>query len=79
MRIKIIRDDISPVRVLIPGLTQPALYLIRGNPVFLWIPAFAGMTFSARTNVAVYRNFFTHHSIIPIFHFVTFDISQISV
>ena len=32
--------------IVIPSLTKPALYLIRGNTVFLsWIPAFAGMTF----------------------------------
>jgi hypothetical protein len=32
---------------VIPDLTEPAPYLIRGNPVFLsWIPAFAGMTAS---------------------------------
>jgi hypothetical protein len=31
--------------IVIPGLTKPALYLIRGIPVFLsWIPAFSEMT-----------------------------------
>ncbi len=32
-------DDINLVRLVIPGLTKPAPYLIRGNPVFFWIPA----------------------------------------
>ncbi len=32
---------------VIPGLTR--------DPVPLWIPAFAGMTVSAATNVGVYR------------------------
>jgi hypothetical protein len=27
------------MRFVIPGLTKPAPYLIRGNPVFFWIPA----------------------------------------
>ena len=35
----IIHDDISLIRFVIPGLTKPAPYLIRGNPVFFWIPA----------------------------------------
>jgi len=30
--------DINLNRVVIPGLTKPAPYLIRGNPVFFWIP-----------------------------------------
>jgi hypothetical protein len=34
-----IHDDISLIRFVIPGLTEPAPYLIRGNPVFFWIPA----------------------------------------
>jgi hypothetical protein len=42
-----IHDDISLEQFVIPGLTKPALvcpvldtgYLIRGNPVFSWIPA----------------------------------------
>jgi hypothetical protein len=36
-----IHDDISLMQFVIPGLTKPAPYLIRGNPVFFWIPAFA--------------------------------------
>ena len=47
--------DISLIQFVIPGLTKPAPYLIRGNPVFFWIPAFAGMTAIAMINVAVYR------------------------
>jgi hypothetical protein len=31
--------DINLAQVVIPGLTKPAPYLIRGNPVFFWIPA----------------------------------------
>ena len=52
-----IHDDISLIRFVIPGLTKPAPYLIRGNPVFLkyWFPAFAGMTAFAMINVAVYK------------------------
>ena len=61
MQIKIILDNRSPTRVVIPGLTR--------NPVFPWIPAFAGMTFSARINVTIYRNFFTHYSNIPLFQY----------
>ena len=87
MQIKIILDDRSPARVAIPGLTKPAPYVIRGNPVFPWIPAqaslgfaerraprraFAGMTFSARINVTIYRNFFTHFPNIPIFQYSPF-------
>ncbi len=34
-----IYDDINVSLFVIPGLTKPAPYLIRGNPVFLWIPA----------------------------------------
>jgi len=42
--IKAIHDDISLIRFVIPGSTEPAPYLIRGNPLFLkyWFPAFAG-------------------------------------
>ena len=47
-------NDISLMQFVIPGLTKPAPYLIRGNPVYkilvpcfrrdnVWIPAFAGM------------------------------------
>ena len=39
--------DISLIQFVIPGLTR--------NPVFFWIPAFAGMTAIAMINVAVYR------------------------
>ena len=42
-----IHDDISPPQLVIPGLTR--------NPVFFWIPAFAGMTAYAMIYVAVYR------------------------
>jgi hypothetical protein len=49
-RFKTIHDDISLIRFVIPGLTEPAPYLIRGNPVSkimvpclrrdgVWIPA----------------------------------------
>jgi hypothetical protein len=76
MQIKIILDSRSPAGVVIPGLTR--------NPVFPWIPAqaslgfaerraprraFAGMTLSARINVTIYRNFFTHYSNIPLFQY----------
>ena len=30
----IINDDISLIQFVIPGLTKPAPYLIRGNPSF---------------------------------------------
>ncbi len=33
-----ILDDVSNVQFVIPGLTEPAPYLIRGNPVSFWIP-----------------------------------------
>ena len=29
----------SRMQFVIPGLTEPAPYLIRGNPVLFWIPA----------------------------------------
>ena len=32
------------MQLVIPGLTKPVPYLIRGNPVFSYIPAFARMT-----------------------------------
>jgi len=37
--VSIIHDGMSPFYFVIPGLTKPAPYLIRGNPVFSWIPA----------------------------------------
>jgi len=40
-------DDTNLVQFVIPGLTR--------NPVFSWIPAFAGMTSSTVINDAVYR------------------------
>jgi hypothetical protein len=51
----LIHDYISLIRFVIPGSTEPAPYLIRGNQVFFWIPAFAGMTDFDMINVAVYR------------------------
>jgi len=48
-------EDISLNQFVIPGLTEPAPYSIRGNPVFFWIPAFAGMTSAVVINDAVYR------------------------
>ncbi len=39
-------DDISLMPFVIPGLTR--------NPVFLWIPASAGMTHFVAINVAMY-------------------------
>ena len=44
---------------VIPGLTKPAPYLIRGNPVFFWIPALAGMTLFVAIIVAVDRSEFS--------------------
>jgi hypothetical protein len=41
-----IHDNISLIQFVIPGLTR--------NPVFFWIPAFAGMTLSAATEVVAY-------------------------
>jgi len=63
----VIQDDISFMQSVIPGLTKPAPYLIRGNPGlttfggakgeqgFFWMPAFAGITKSALINVAMYK------------------------
>ena len=56
-------DDTILVHFVIPGLTKPAPYLIRGNPVLFWIPAGvypvfrygAGMTRSVVIHDAVYR------------------------
>ena len=42
-----IHNDISLFISVIPGLTR--------NPVFSWIPAFAGMTYLAMIYVAMYR------------------------
>jgi hypothetical protein len=39
-----IHDNIGLLQFVIPDLTKPAPYLIRGNPAPFWIPAFAGMT-----------------------------------
>ena len=40
-------------------MTEPAPYLIRGNPSFSWIPAFAGMTgFAKIKNVTVTHLFY---------------------
>ncbi len=44
---KAIHCDIDLAQFVIPGLTR--------NPVFSWIPAFAGMTFPAVINNAVYN------------------------
>ncbi len=53
-------SDISPIQFVIPGLTKPAPYLIRGNLLVphlrgddVWISGFAGMTPFAAINVAV--------------------------
>jgi len=46
-RYDFIHDDINLIAFVIPGLTR--------NPVFSWIPAFAGMTTIPEINVAVYR------------------------
>jgi hypothetical protein len=49
-----IHNDINLIAFVIPGLTP---YPVRGrlrNPVFSWIPAFAGMTAFAGIKVAVY-------------------------
>ena len=48
-------NDINLSFSVIPGLTKLAPDLIRGNPVFSWIPAFAGMTAPAMINYAVYN------------------------
>jgi len=42
-----VHDDISLLQSVIPGLTR--------NPLFFWIPTFAGMTPFAVINVAVYK------------------------
>jgi hypothetical protein len=52
--VKSIHDGIGPMEFVIPGLTEPAPYSIRGNPALFWIPAFAGMTPFALVNVDVY-------------------------
>jgi len=39
------------------GIDNTAPYLIRGNPVALWIPVFAGKTSIAATYDALYRRF----------------------
>jgi hypothetical protein len=46
---QLIHDDINLIAFVIPGLTR--------NPVFSWIPAFAGLTTFAGINVAVYSSF----------------------
>ena len=52
-----IHDDINRVQSVIPGLTR--------NPVFSWIPAFAGMTAYGVTNVAMYNPFQSGRKRIP--------------
>ena len=42
-----VQEDINLVQFVIPGLTR--------NPVFSWIPAFAGMTPLAAINVAGHK------------------------
>jgi len=62
-------NDINFLLFVLPGLTKPAPYLIRGNPVYkimvpcfrrddAWIPASAGMTCFAVINDAVYNKLF---------------------
>jgi hypothetical protein len=74
-----IHADISPVWFVIPGLTNLAPYLIRGNPVFSWIPAqasprraFAGMTTFGVVNVAVRKFSFIY----PLFHYSSIPLFQ---
>jgi hypothetical protein len=43
-----IQDNVGLFWFVIPGLTR--------NPVFFWIPAFAGMTSFADINVAVHNS-----------------------
>jgi 4-amino-4-deoxy-L-arabinose transferase-like glycosyltransferase len=50
----IINDAISIKQSVIPGLTEPAPYSIRGNSGLFWSHVFAGMTQPALTNVAMY-------------------------
>jgi len=60
-----IHDDISLIRFVIPGLTR--------NPVFFWIPTFAGMTAFAVINVAVC----SHTNIPRPAHFLFFYLSHV--
>jgi len=56
-----IHNDISLIQFVIPGLTR--------NPVFFWIPAFAGMTAFAVINVAMYTGggiFFDRSRLFPL-------------
>jgi hypothetical protein len=48
-------NDINFLLFVLPGLTKPAPYLIRGNPVLFWIPAFAEMTDPVPINVAMHE------------------------
>ena len=57
-----IQNDISLFLFVIPGLTR--------NPVFSWIPAFAGMTCFAAINDAAYR------FALPLFQYSTIPIIQ---
>ena len=58
-----IHDGIGLVQFVIPVLTRLALacpvldtgYLICGNPVLFWIPAFAGMTLFEAIHGTVYN------------------------
>jgi len=55
-----IPNDINFLLFVIPGLTKPAPYLIRGNPAGAvreppLHPAFAGMTCPVPINVVMYR------------------------
>jgi hypothetical protein len=43
------------MQLVIPGLTKPAPYLIRGNPVLFWIPSFEGMTPFAAITLVTYN------------------------
>lgn len=49
-------NDISVQQSVILGLTKPAPHLMRGNPVFFRIRAFAVMTFLSLINDVVYRS-----------------------
>jgi hypothetical protein len=39
-----INSSVNPSSLCHSALEEPAPYLIRGNPVSFWIPAYAGMT-----------------------------------
>jgi hypothetical protein len=77
LRAHLMHDKMSPIHFVIPGLTKPAPDEIRRNPVFFWIPAFAGMTTFAVIHVPVQSSLLSDSVFLPsAFYFFLFRLPR---